>query len=252
METTVFALVSALMRRSRTVYGLDLQRLANKQTREADEPDYANGENDIHRLFRYVREITAYGLPDMQSVRNFAAPFALKSLSLRRKYCKQQHDSCLGLYSRQPGGFADELLPYCGTEFVQSLPPELQYGGNVIDHILQCFSTTGVYCAAYFSYLTLLAQGILPYEPECFRNCWLIDVSESPDDVEAISHFDLRVQNGTVRMVASGSGETLDVLFSRLLAHPDYAAGLKRRHRGVPAGAVQTAAEDIRALLMHF
>ena len=252
MKTTVNTLLSELMRRSRTVWGMDHARLANKAATEPDEPDYEYGENDIHRLYRYIREITAYGIPELRAVRNFNEPFTLQTLTLRRD---RRDGSLLDLYSRH---CKLDLSDFVSMQYwflfgASRSTPELEAAFTVIMGIQrEYFWSSGLYHAALFDYMSLLAAGQMVYEPECFRNIFLIDISESPADAEAISHFDLRVQAGEVRFIFRDTGETLEEVYRRLCSLPADRQWIQRGFRDSSPEALQAIESDFVQILAHF
>ena len=109
----------------------------------------------------------------------------------------------------------------------------------------------------------MLAAGQTAYEPACFRSLYLIDVSGSPDNAQAISHFDLRVQDGAVQFLFRDTGETLAEAYRRLCSLPEYRQWARygfrkdpmekrRRYRNLPDEAVQAAEHDFTQILAHF
>lgn len=249
MKKTVNTLLSELMRRSRTVWGMDHARLANKAVTEPDEPDYEYGENDIHRLYRYIREITAYGIPELKAVRNFNEPFALQTLSLHRA------GRYLDLYSRH---CKLDLSDFVSMQYwflfgASRSTPELEAAFTVIMGIQrEYFWSSGLYHAALLDYMSLLAAGQMQYEPECFRSIFLIDISESPADSEAISHFDLRVQAGEVRFIFRDTGETLGEVYRRMCSLSADRQWIQRGFRETAPEALQAIENDFTQILAHF
>ena len=259
MHTTVNMLLSEIMRRSKTVWGMHPARLANKAVREPDEPDYEHGENDIHRLYRYIRNITAYGVPELSAVRNYSEPFSLQTLTLRR------NGSVLELYSRAHRVCLNDFaMRQSRFPFAESSAPELETAFAVMDMIqAEYFWSAGFCHAALPGYIAMLASEQMAYEPECFRNIYLIDVSESPRDAEAITHFDLRVQEGKVQFIFRDTGETLAEAYRRLCGLPEYRqwarygfrkfpAEKRRAYRNLPEEAVLAFEHDFAQILAHF
>lgn len=243
MKTTILTLLEDAKQHSGTAFGNDLARLANKQIREADEPDYEHGENDIHRLFRYVRETTGEPLTAERAVKNYTEPFLLQMLhdrtgsDSRELYC-----DALGIT------LTDFLYEGACFDFAGSAYPHMGYFWDLLESLMTELFTSGLYHHFTVDYISLIAAGALPYEPECFRNQFLIDTSEIPSVVEAISHFGLQTEQNRVRIIFLDENAPLDETFRRLSSQPDFLDFLHKKYAPVPLQGLRT---DILQILAH-
>lgn len=243
MKTTVLSLLEKAKQHSDTAFGSDLARLANKHFREADEPDYEYGENDIHRLFRYVRETTGEPLTAERAVRNYSEPFFLQILHYR------DSSDGLELYCDALGITLTEFAAQgTGFDFAGSAYPHMAHFCEVLFWLCTEMFTSGLYHHFTADYIALVASGQLQYEPECFRNQFLIDASESPDTVESIGHFGLCAEGDRVRMIFLDENQPLDAVFRWLTSQPDFLEYLQREY---PPVALQGMITDILQILAH-
>lgn len=242
MKTTICDLLEAAKQHSKIAFGNDLARLANKHIVEADEPDYAHGENDIHRLFRYVRETTGEPLTAERAVRNYTEPFLLQMLHYRGGEDYALYCDALGI------SLTDFLFRGASFDFAGSACPLRMHFWTFLCIFLTELFTAGLYHHFTADYISLVAQGALRYEPDCFRNQVLIDASEAPDTVEAIGHFGMVTEQSRVRILFLDENAPLDTVFRRLTNQPDFFRFLHENYAPIPLQGMRT---DILQILAH-
>ena len=202
--TTISDLIYQAQKASKPVFGIDISKLSKKNL-------FHLKENDIHSLFRYVKEMKPDDRLPLEIIPNYNIPFELRETHFNP--------------TLRP--FVRTYLAYF-TYFECSDYPELSNFIEILFNIMIYFESFPCYQTSLLGYIYLLAKGTLPYEEECFHNFFLIDFSESPDTVEAIKHFRLDVKNGNVKFVFKDYDISLLDTFNVLIGKKDF-----RQHRTV-------------------
>ena len=176
---TISDLIYQAQKESERVFGVDISKLSKKVL-------FNSEENDIHKLYQYVKEIKPDDKLPLDSILNYNMTFEIS----KSHFNPTLRPSVLSY-----------LADFTFFDFENSHYPELSYFIEVMCDIMMYFKSSSCFQTSLLGYIYLLAKEILPYEEVCFHNFFLVDFSESPFTVEAIKHFRLDVNNGNVRFI---------------------------------------------------
>lgn len=205
---TISDLIYQAQKASDTVFGVDISKLSKKIL-------FNSEENDIHTLFRYVKEIKPDDKLPLDSIPNYNMTFEMS---------KSHFNPTLRPF------VASYLADFTFFDFENGHYPELNYFIEVMYHIMMYFKSSPCFQTSLLGYIYLLAKEILPYEEVCFHNFFLVDFSESPFTVEAIKHFRLDVKNGNVRFIFKEYDMPLLDTFKLLINKKEFIDFLQQKH----------------------
>lgn len=208
ITTTISDLIYQAQKSSEPAYGVDISKLSKK-------PLFNPEENDIHRIFRYVKKIRPDDRLPLDSVRNYNMPF-----ETGRSHFNPTLRPFVVSY----------LMDLAYFDFENSDYPELSCFVEVVFDIMMYFMSSPCYQTSLLGYIYLLAEGILPYEEDCFHNFFLVDYSESPFTVESIRHFRLVIENGSVRFVFKDYNMSLSDTFDLLMNKKEIIGFMQQKH----------------------
>ncbi|MDE6672942.1 MAG: hypothetical protein K2K16_12235 [Ruminococcus sp.] len=233
---TINKLITKAIKHSSMVFGLDSDRLIHK-------PLFSPETNDIHRLYSYVTEKPVTYIPPFEKIRNYNKTFRLHEFSMK-KYKRNDYGLCShdGIY------ILSYIFEFAYFDFEKSSFPELSYFVNTLSMLIQYTLSDGLLHYALPEYMCMLADGLLPYEEECFHNFYLIDFSESPDTVEAIKHFSLDINNGNIRFIFKDYNTTSDNVFAELINKNDFIEFLQKTY---PPEIIEKLNTDILKILSY-
>lgn len=208
ITTTISNLIYQAQKVSEPVFGVDISKLSKKILFNSDE-------NDIHRLFRYIKELNPDDRLPLDSILNYNTAFEIG---------KSHFNPTLRPFVET------YLADFTFFDFENSDYSELSYFVEVMFDIMMYFRSSPCFQTSLLGYICLLAKGILPYEEECFQNFFLVDFSESPFTVESINHFKLNIQNGNVRFIFKDYDMFLLDTFELLINKEEFIAFLQQNH----------------------
>lgn len=208
MIITISDLIYQAQKESERVFGVDISKLSKKVL-------YNLEENDIHRLYRYVKEIKPDDKLPLDSILNYNMTFEIS---------KSHFSPTLRPF------VMSYLADFTFFDFENSHYPELSYFIEVMYDIMMYFKSSPCFQTSLLGYIYLLAKEILPYEEVCFHNFFLVDFSESPFTVEAIEHFRLDVNNGNVRFIFKEYDMPLLDTFKLLINKKEFIDFLQQKH----------------------
>ncbi len=212
---TINKLITKVLAHSDMVFGVDSDSLKQK-------PLFSPEINDIHNLYRYVKQKSSHDIPSLENIRSYNNIFTLNELSLQKYRNKFYKRNSFGLCSSTGIFLLDYIIDMTYFEFQKSSFQELSHFIETLLMLIQYTLSSGLFHYALLEYMCLLADVSLPYEEDCFHNFYLIDFSESPATVEAIKHFSLDVDNGNIRFIFRDYNTTLDNVFSELIAKKEF------------------------------
>ena len=208
IKTSISDLIYQAQKVSSPVFGADISKLSQKI-------QYNSEENDIHRLFRYVKEIKPDDRLPLDSIPNYNMTFEIS---------KSHFNPTLRPFVE------DYLADFTFFDFENSSFPELSYFVEVLFDVMMYFRSTPCFQTSLLGYIYLLAKEILPYEEECFHNFFLIDFSESPFTVDSIKHFNLAIKNSNVRFIFKDYDMSLLDTFELLISKKEFIDFLQQKH----------------------
>ncbi len=205
---TISDLIYQAQKESEPVFGVDISKLSKKIL-------FNSEENDIHRLYRYVKEIKPDDKLPLDSILNYNMTFEIS---------KSHFNPTLRPF------VMSYLADFTFFDFENSHYPELSYFIEVMCDIMMYFKSSPCFQTSLLGYIYLLAKEILPYEEVCFHNFFLVDFSESPFTVESIKHFRLDVNNGYVRFIFKEYDMPLSDTFKLLISKKEIIDFLQQKH----------------------
>ena len=208
ITTTISDLIYQAQKVSEPVFGVDISKLSKKIL-------FNSEGNDIHALFRYVKEIKPDDRLPLDSILNYNMMFEIS---------KSHFNPTLRPFVKT------YLSDFTFFNFENSDYPELSYFVEVMFDVMMYFRSSPCFQTSLLGYIYLLAKDILPYEEDCFHNLFLVDFSESPFTVESIKHFKLVIQNGNVRFVFKDYDMSLLDTFELLINKKDFIDFLLQKH----------------------
>ncbi len=208
IKTSISDLIYQAQKVSSPVFGIDVSQLSKKIL-------FNSEENDIHRLFRYVKEIKPDDRLPLDSILNYNTMFEIS---------KSYFNPTLRPFVE------DYLADFTFFDFENSNYPELSYFVEVLFDVMMYFRSTPCFQTSLLGYIYLLAKEILPYEEDCFHNFFLIDFSESPFTVDSIKHFNLASKNSNVRFIFKDYDLSLLDTFELLINKKEFIDFLQQKH----------------------
>ena len=208
IKTTISDLVYQAQKVSSPVFGVDCSKLSKKIL-------FNSEENDIHRLFQYVKDIKPDDRLPLDSILNYNMTFEIS---------KSHFNPTLRPFVK------DYLADFTFFDFENSNFPELCYFVEVMFDVMMYFRSSPCFQTSLLGYIYLLAKEILPYEEDCFHNFFLVDFSESPFTVDSIKHFKLTINNGNVRFIFKDYDKPLSDTFELLINKKDFIDFLQQKH----------------------
>ncbi len=205
---TISDLIYQAQKESERVFGVDISKLSKKIL-------FNSEENDIHRLYRYVKEIKPDDKLPLDSILNYNMTFEIS---------KSHFNPTLRPF------VMSYLADLTFFDFENSHYPELSYFIEVMCDIMMYFKSSPCFQTSLLGYIYLLAKEMLPYEEVCFHNFFLVDFSESPFTVESIKHFRLDVNNGYVRFIFKENDMPLSDTFKLLISKKEIIDFLQQKH----------------------
>jgi len=208
ITTTISDLIYQAQKVSEPVFGVDISKLSKKIL-------FNSEENDIHALFRYVKEIKPDDILPLDSILNYNMMFEIS-----KSYFNPTLRPFVKTY----------LADFTFFDFENSDYPELSYFVEVMYDIMMYFRSSPCFQTSLLGYIYLLAKEILPYEEDCFHNFFLVDFSESPFTVESIRHFKLAIKKGNVKFIFKDYDMSLLDTFELLINKKEFIDFLKQKH----------------------
>lgn len=208
IKTSISDLLYQAQKVSSPVFGVDFSKLSKKIR-------FNSEENDIHRLFQYVKEIKPDDRLPLDSILNYNVTFEIS---------KSHFNPTLRPFVK------DYLADFTFFDFKNSNYPELSYFVEVLFDVMMYFRSTPCFQTSLPGYIYLLAKEILPYEEDCFHNFFLVDFSESPFTVDSIKHFKLAIKNGYVRFIFKDYDMPLSDTFELLVNKTEFIDFLQQYH----------------------
>ena len=208
IKITISDLIYQAQKASTPVFGVDISKLSKKVL-------FNSEENNIHKLYQYVKEIKPDDKIPLDNIYNYSIAFELS---------KSHFNPTMRPF------VWDYLIDFSWFDFENSNYPELRYFEETLLNIMTYFISIPCFQTSLLGYIYLLAKGILPYEEICFHNFFLIDFSESPITIEAIRHFKLDVKNSNVKFVFKDYDMSLSETFKILISKKDFTEFLQQKH----------------------
>lgn len=208
MIITISDLIYEAQKASNSVFGVDINKLSQKTLFDSEQ-------NDIHRLYGYVKKINPDEKLPLDKIVNYNYSFDLSNACFNPTLRPFMHNY---------------LIDFSWFDYKSSSFPELSHFEEVLFFIMLYFEKDPCFHTMLLGYLYLLATEKLPYEETCFHNFFLIDFSESPDTLEAINHFRLDVKNGSVKFIFKDYDASLYETFRILTSKDEFIEFLHNKH----------------------